>query len=96
MLSRLALSALPPRGFSLKSVGGTLRFLPDQKPSQTIKLKDAENSQDAVVRTGEPELPSSKKVRTETDFSLSFLDQGAETRFKPATPNIGAAVVPSA
>jgi hypothetical protein len=45
--------ALPPRGFSLQEVGGTLRYLPDQKPSQTIKPDETEETQEAVVRTGE-------------------------------------------
>jgi len=47
-------TALPPRGFSLQEVGGTLRYLPDQKPSQTIKPEDTEETHEAVVRTGEP------------------------------------------
>ncbi|GAA5834136.1 hypothetical protein JCM3766R1_004469 [Sporobolomyces carnicolor] len=63
---------LPPRGFSLQEVGGTLRYLPDQKPSQTIKPEDTEETHEAVVRTG------------------------TETRFKPALPNLGEAVTPSA
>ncbi|GAA5872097.1 hypothetical protein JCM16303_000976 [Sporobolomyces ruberrimus] len=42
---------LPPRGFSLKEVGGTLRYLPDQKPSQTIKPDEANETQDAELRT---------------------------------------------
>ncbi|GAA6015736.1 hypothetical protein JCM11491_002461 [Sporobolomyces phaffii] len=54
---------LPPRGFSLQEVGGTLRYLPDQKPSQTIKPVETEETQEAVVRTGsetrfKPALPN--------------------------------------
>ncbi|GAA5901358.1 uncharacterized protein JCM6883_000188 [Sporobolomyces salmoneus] len=43
---------LPPRGFSLQEVGGTLRYLPDQKPSQTVKPDSEETGDAAVVRTG--------------------------------------------
>ncbi|GAA5993899.1 hypothetical protein JCM5350_000115 [Sporobolomyces pararoseus] len=65
-------SPLPPRGFSLQEVGGTLRYLPDQKPSQTIKPEDTEETQDPLVRGG------------------------SETRFKPALPDLGDSLSPSA